>query len=87
MNEWISVDERLPEIGEEVIVYRPNKGRRKVTALVRLCTEWYNDGKVMRGWIWDNAYPPNGNTNLASLNGEWVVTYWMPLPKPPEEKP
>ena len=66
--EWINVKDRLPEIGEEVIVYTPN-GWSDVTALCRLiryegATEFY----------WDNHY---GGSNFHLQE---AVTHWMPLP-------
>lgn len=71
--EWISVDDRLPEIGDEVIVYTPNS-RTKVTALCRLI-RYEEDAE----FFWDNFY---GGTNFHLKES---VTHWMPLPAPPKD--
>lgn len=73
---WIPVSERLPEIGNEVLVYCPHKiefGRNPVTALMRLiryekATEFY----------WDNNY---GGRNVHLKES---VTHWMSLPAAPQ---
>lgn len=70
---WISVEDRLPEIGVEVQVYRPRSGSRNVTALARFiryggATDYY----------WDNAYPGTGFMNLPK-----AVTHWRPLAAAP----
>ena len=67
---WISVEDKRPEEKQSVLVY----------ARVRD--------------IWDNHY---NNIFTASLNeNKWaydlafsagvIITHWMPLPKPPEDK-
>lgn len=71
---WISIKDKLPEIGEEVIVYCPKCISRKVTALMRLiryegATEYF----------WDNSY---GGSNVHVMHS---VTHWMPLPESPKE--
>jgi len=73
--EWISVKDRLPEIGEEVLCYCPHKieaGRNPVTALVRLIPY-----EGAREYYWDNYYGGN-NTHVMK-----AVTHWQPLPPPP----
>lgn len=75
MNEmkWISVKDRLPEIGQEVIVYCPSC-KRKVTALCRLIR--YEEAV---NFYWDNSY---GGSNIHVQD---AVTHWMPLPEAPKE--
>lgn len=68
--EWISVDEQLPPVGVEVLVYRPNSWRRKVTALTRFVQY---EGAAAH--YWDNDYPGKGNLHLAS-----AVTHWRYMP-------
>lgn len=68
---WISVKDRLPDIGTEVNVYTSD-GR--VTSLCRLCR--YEEDTT---FYWDNAY---GGKNW---HDQFVVTHWQPLPKPPTE--
>lgn len=67
---WISVKERLPEIGAPVLVYCPG------VHTVRIGTHHFVTSIVdfhERGPIWDARF----------CNRE--VTHWMPLPKPPEQ--
>lgn len=73
---WISVDDRLPDIGEEVMVYCPHKERRKVTALCRLIR--YEGAEE---YYWDNAY---GGSNVHVQKS---VTHWMPLADSPKDSP
>lgn len=70
--QWISVEDRLPPIGQEVIVSVPG-GRAPVTALMRLI-RW--EGAT--DFYWDNAYPGKGNMHLQTS-----ITHWMPLPAAP----
>lgn len=57
MSEWIKCSEKLPEYGQDIIVFAP------MTELISFRT-------VMQ--------------YLGHLNPS--ITYWMPLPKPPEDK-
>lgn len=67
---WISVDERLPEYGAEVLVFQPEK-ERKVTALARFTSNVWD-------YYWDAAHIGKGRmTRPAS------VTHWMSLPAAP----
>lgn len=70
---WISVEERLPEIGEEVNVYCPQCGK-KITSLARFIR--YEGAK---GFYWDNSY---GGSNIHIQD---TVTHWRPLPEPPKK--
>ena len=70
---WISVKDHLPEIGKEVLVYRPNSERGTVTALARFIRyEGASD------FYWDNSYPGKGNMHLDTS-----ITHWMPIPAAP----
>jgi hypothetical protein len=70
MGKWISVDDEMPEAGDNVLL-----------ALDIYCSEgragyWATTGHYSKGGdCW-------GNTS-GSLLGE-VPTHWMPLPDPPE---
>lgn len=78
MPEWISVNDSLPPIGQEVQVYCPNKipkGRNPVTALARFVRHEGLDSP----YYWDNFYGGSNYTNPES------VTHWKPLSKPPKE--
>ena len=75
MAEWISVEERLPEIGQIVIIYAVgttvgfNKGIGRVEM-----SQFY------RGL--------NNNARWNGLPGYFLkdheITHWMPLPEPPQ---
>lgn len=69
---WIRVEERLPEIGEEVIVYCPGSERKPVTALSRLIRY---EGAT--NFYWDNYYG-GSFTHIQE-----AVTHWQPLPNAP----
>ena len=74
-NEWISVEERLPEsIVNKVLVYCEN-GYIGYGHYEKYQGEetWYNleSGEPFSSWSLQNCLP-------------YKVTHWMPLPKPPE---
>ena len=67
---WIPVTERLPELDELVLVIASGKPKENITldGAIELAT-LYSDGWCLETWP------------------EWTganVTYWMPLPEPPE---
>ena len=69
---WIPVTERLPELDELVLVIAAGKPKENITldGAIELAT-LYSDGWCLETWP------------------EWTganVTYWMPLPEPPEVK-
>ena len=69
---WIPVTERLPELDELVLVIASGKPKENITldGAIELAT-LYSDGWCLETWP------------------EWTganVTYWMPLPEPPEVK-
>lgn len=65
---WISVEERLPEIGEEVIVYIPGAGCQVM---------WLNQPDQETAdikWVMEHGW-------WCAVD---EVTHWMQLPPPPE---
>ena len=70
---WVSVNERMPDEDQGVIVIASGKPRENIT-LDRAfeLAEWSeSDGWILACWPeWENP----------------VVTHWMPLPEPPEEE-
>ena len=71
-NEWISVKDRLPEDEDSLVLAVANGKYKNVQLINAVMLAEYNHKE---GWILE-LYP------------EWEtpdVTYWMPLPEPPEE--
>lgn len=69
---WISVDDRLPEDEQDVLVIASGRPREHLILDNAYELATFYDGE---GWLLD-AYP------------EWEdpqVTYWMPLPERPKE--
>ena len=76
---WISVEDRLPEGVDEVLVLFENGDM--MNAKYDCCIDDESRLGTYRGY-----YHPY---TLGFLDGEWVpyegVTHWMPLPEPPKE--
>ena len=66
--DWIKTSERLPEQKTRVLI-----SNGKSCDIGRLHEDWL-DNTLRRFWIVEGA------ENL----GEDLMTYWMPLPEPPE---
>lgn len=73
MSEWISVKNRLPEDGQEVIV----------------AGEQWAPVKKLEHYVTVAKYNKGGLLHSFSRNGFLLqrVHHWMPLPDPPKEKP
>lgn len=75
--QWIRVEERLPERNGEYIVTACDEGEPYDEIIwndtVVVCAEYYKGC-----WTWEE------NSTEYSLDG--IVTHWMPLPEPPEER-
>lgn len=69
---WISVEERLPEDGDSVLVI-VNGRYGNIKFVNAICMATYSGDE---GWIIDNYEEWYGAE----------VDYWMPLPEPPEEE-
>lgn len=78
--DWISVKDRLPEDGQEVLVISHGWGERLVYVgqykRVESETSWLTGitPKVSNWLLWGWSYIK-----------EPQVTHWMPLPEPPKE--
>ena len=71
---WISVEDRLPEDGELVLVLASGKPCENITLVDAYeMAEYSRDNN--RGWILE-TYP---------MWEDAKVTHWMPLPEPPAE--
>ena len=66
---WISVDDRLPETGCEVLAYIKHLNPRFGPHTVVL----YASASPDHFWEYDEG----------ELSYNWNVTHWMPLPEPP----
>lgn len=81
MSEWISVEDRLPDDGVEVIFIETWEG---------LPNSW----NMYIGWRLDGGWKEQAHS--IEVHGDaWTshdvsdayVTHWMPLPDPPGEQP
>ena len=70
MSEWVSVKDRMPEQGKDVLVYIERNAYRgsKITRKREIAIGWHIKG------LW--------NVDGCS---KVVVFYWQELPEPPEE--
>ena len=73
MQEWISVDDKLPPHNHDVLVYRPNMAMK---ILVDNYVGYYgeDDDEWHEGWA---KYGEDIHNNP-------LITHWMPLPQPPK---
>jgi len=74
---WISVEERLPEFGETVLVWWLDRRVGFVDHAI-LCKLTSPIGRHPAQW-W--PIYKRGHADLSA----WIVTHWMPLPEPPAE--
>ena len=66
-NEWVSVEERMPDFDVPVLVYVKDIFDNKGTISITKYTITYN---LTNNW-------------LGYENSSFKITHWMPLPKPP----
>ena len=73
VQEWVSVEDKLPPYNRDVLVYRPNMGMKIV---VDNYSGYYgeDDDEWYEGW---SKY---GN----DIHGKPIITHWAYLPKPPK---
>lgn len=80
MNEWISVEDRLPEVDCSAVNY----GRKFQKSIRVLCACKQKSGKVMVKEGYCEVYKDTAYWKIpGSIDS---VTHWMPLPPPPIEK-
>ena len=73
VQEWISVEDKLPPYNRDVLVYRPNMAMKiLVDNYYGYCGE--DDAEWHEGWA---KYGKDIHNNP-------LITHWMPLPKPPK---
>jgi hypothetical protein len=73
-NGWISVKERLPEEGLEVLIF--GKILNDISKVLGVRARFQGDQKSKYTWESEDIH----------IYTQYDVTHWMPLPKPPEEK-
>ena len=73
VQEWISVEDKLPPYNHDVLVYRPDMAMKIV---VDSYDGYYgeDDGEWYEGWA---KYGKDIHNNP-------LITHWMPLPQPPK---
>ena len=79
-NEWVSVEEKLPETGDRYIVLIKQKypWEKEWEFNVDVACYTFDDGYIDNCW----------DTFVDWLEGqETHVTHWMPLPAPPNRRP
>ena len=67
MSNWISVEARMPHIGDDVLVYMPRAHTKQ--SVERVYRGKNDNPKFHKGW--------------NKGESEFEVTHWMPLPKAP----
>lgn len=72
---WVSVEERLPEDGQLVVMYAPYPKEYKMEGMFVQEVVVYSNG----AWLRQEEYVSNRGTG-----GYHPATYWMPLPTPPK---
>lgn len=84
MSEWISVKDRLPELGTLCVISytKPGWGRRMGVYISRY-DRLYKTFNIKDGY--DEGFFGTGLNTFSQKYDE--VTYWMPLPEPPEVTP
>jgi hypothetical protein len=75
---WIPVTERLPEVGEDVLIYAVGKSDdfSSVMAITdRIIFRLFTSSEGVEAWSSPWQY----------FMTNYEITHWMPLPEPPKE--
>lgn len=73
VQEWISVEDKLPPYNRDVLVYRPNMAMK---ILVDTYAGYYGDDDDE----WNEGWAISG----TDIHGKAVITHWAYLPQPPK---
>lgn len=75
---WISVKERMPEVGQDCMVTQDPKTTATRKPLFSTFEERHGVGSF-------RSYHQSGQLNAFSI-GYWAdIIYWMPIPEPPTQ--
>lgn len=74
MNEWISVKDQLPIVGQLIVVVYKSDSMLSKTGTGQYVGEMNKDS---------NKYFKSISGAFLNIN---FISHWMPLPEPPEEK-
>lgn len=72
--EWISVNDKLPEKGDFVIIFTKYNW-------IEYSYEYCGDGE-----FYESNFDKTRNIDSRPLSKDCNVTHWMPLPLPPNSK-
>lgn len=75
--QWISVKERLPEHGQQILVYETFPEGTMFMAVAKPLITCSHD--ICEYGAYGNGFVNNMSNTLK------YVSHWMPLPKPPEQ--
>ena len=73
IQEWISVNDKLPPYNRDVLVYRPNMAMK---ILVDNYDGYYGEDDDE----WNEGWAKYGN----DIHGKHIITHWAYLPHPPK---
>lgn len=73
VQEWVSVDDKLPPYNRDVLVYRPNMAMK---ILVDSYDGYYGEDDDE----WHEGWARYGN----DIHGKPIITHWAYLPQPPK---
>ena len=73
VQEWISVDDKLPPYNRDVLVYRPNMA---MEILVDNYAGYYGED--------DNEWHEGWAKYGKDIHGKSIITHWAYLPQPPK---
>lgn len=80
---WIKIEDELPEVGQTVIVARPNEYSGNVDVLKATLYDSGESGTAY-GKIYDLKWLYGKFWALPATTPLDNISHWMPLPEPPE---